>query len=321
MNLYINFSAVTACGECCTGCRKRSEGVCDGCIESDGYVSEWHDSGRCPIHACARKQGVQFCGLCAQFPCSRLPELIPWNPRIIEHLSELARSYREQQESQHSNAPILEPMDVFFENRLSDYDEHMLTAIEGAEEFYPYTASLLPMNAGCEVLDLGCGTGLELGEYFSLNPHARVTGIDLSSGMLDALRAKFPDRDIRLIHGSYFDVPLGEEFFDAAVSVESLHHFTAGDKLSLYRKLHRALKPGSYFVLTDYFAESEALEQEYFENLRLLREEQDIPEGELYHYDTPLTVEHETDILLRAGFSRVETMNRWEATFTLRAKK
>lgn len=34
--------------------------------------------------------------------------------------------------------------------------------IEGAQEFYLYTAACLPMWDSTEVLDLGCGTGLEL---------------------------------------------------------------------------------------------------------------------------------------------------------------
>ena len=83
---------------------------------------------------------------------------------------------------------MLEKMSVFFESRLESYDEHMRTEIEGAGEFYPYTANCLPQSAGCRVLDLGCGTGLELEEYLSLNPTAKITGIDLSEGMLDALR-------------------------------------------------------------------------------------------------------------------------------------
>ena len=107
---------------------------------------------------------------------------------------------------------MLEKMDLFFENRLEEYEEHMLFGIEGAREFYPYTAALLPGNKGCEVLDLGCGTGLELEAYFLRNPEARVTGIDLSEAMLGALADKFPDRcadgRLRLIPGSYFDVPL-----------------------------------------------------------------------------------------------------------------
>lgn len=78
----------------------------------------------------------------------------------------------------------LEKMDEFFNNRLEIYDDHQINCIEGAAEFYRYTANLLPKAIGCKVLDLGCGTGLELEEYFKLNPQANVTGIDLASGML-----------------------------------------------------------------------------------------------------------------------------------------
>ena len=187
----------------------------------------------------------------------------------------------------------LERMDAFFAARVDGYDEHMRTTIEGASGFYAYTASLLPPESGARVLDLGCGTGLELEEYFRLNPGADVTGIDLSGAMLKAQKEKLPDRKISLVLGSYFDVPFGEGEYDAAVSVESLHHFPAEQKEQLYRKLHAALKPGGCFVLTDYFAESEALEKEYFQNLKQLKAEQGLPEDGFFHYDTPLTVDHE----------------------------
>ena len=145
----------------------------------------------------------------------------------------------------------LERMDDFFAARVDGYDEHMRTTIEGASDFYAYTASLLPMEKEARVLDLGCGTGLELEEYFRLNPEADVTGIDLSEAMLKALQEKLPDRKIRLILGSYFDVPFGEGAYDAAVSVESLHHFPAEQKEALYRKLHATLRDNGRFVLTD----------------------------------------------------------------------
>ncbi len=214
---------------------------------------------------------------------------------------------------------MLEEMAAFFEKRLDGYDEHMRTEIEGSGAFYPFTASLLPAKAGCRVLDLGCGTGLELEAYFRLNPGALVTGIDLSPGMLEALRRKFPGREgLELVCGSYFDVPLGENY-DAAVSVESLHHFPAEAKLGLYRRLRAALRPEGVFILTDYFAESEARERAYFEDLRRLRRAEGLPAGS-YHYDTPLTVAHELDILRKAGFSRAEIMARWGNTRTVRAE-
>lgn len=116
---------------------------------------------------------------------------------------------------------MLERMSDFFENRLNGYDEHMMTNIESANKFYPFTAKQLPTAANCRILDLWCGTGLELQEYYLLNPSANVTGIDLSQGMLSALEKKFSAKDIKLICGSYFDVPFGISAFDGAVSVES----------------------------------------------------------------------------------------------------
>ena len=215
----------------------------------------------------------------------------------------------------------LERMDDFFAARVDGYDEHMRTTIEGASGFYAYTASLLPAEKGARVLDLGCGTGLELEEYFRFNPRAEVTGIDLSEAMLKALKEKLPDRTVHLVLGSYFDVPFGEGVYDAAVSVESLHHFPAEQKEALYRKLHAALSDSGWFVLTDYFAESEELEKEYFQNLKLLKGEQGLPENEFFHYDTPLTVDHEMQVLRQAGFSDVQVLKEWGTTFTLLAKR
>ena len=152
---------------------------------------------------------------------------------------------------------MLEKMGEFFDSRLDGYEEHQLNCIESANDFYPFTAGCLPQAPGTRILDLGCGTGLELGYYFGMVPSAEVTGIDLAPGMLQELRDKFPEKKMTLVMGSYFDVPLGEGIFDAAVSVESLHHFTKEEKIPLYAKIRRALKTGGYFIITDYFAGSE----------------------------------------------------------------
>lgn len=213
---------------------------------------------------------------------------------------------------------MLEKMGAFFDARLDGYDEHMLTNIASAREFYPFTARYLPGSPNARVLDLGCGTGLELEEYFARNPMAKVTGIDLAPGMLHLLEAKFADKDIALVCGSYFDVPF-EKGFDAAVSVESLHHFTKEEKIPLYRKLRNAMKDGGYFILTDYFALSDEEEQMHRQELLRLKAEQGITDDAFYHYDTPLTVQHETEALLAAGFASVEVLGSWGATFTIRA--
>lgn len=214
---------------------------------------------------------------------------------------------------------MLEKMEVFFENRLAGYDEHMLTNIEGANEFYKFTAAQLPMGTDSQVLDLGCGTGLELEEYFSFNPGVHITGIDLSAAMLNALAQKFPNKNLHLIKGSYFEVSFEDKKYHAVVSVESLHHFTEKQKILLYRKLFQALAVNGYFILTDYFAQTSELEKEFFDNLMKLKQEQNITDDDFYHYDTPMTVEHEMEILSSAGFSDVSVLKNWGATYTLKA--
>ena len=216
---------------------------------------------------------------------------------------------------------MLEKMAEFFEARLDGYDQHMMQNIEGADKFYPFTVSLLPREAGAEVLDLGCGTGLELEFYFRINPTARITGIDLSAGMLDALRCKFPEKDLNLIQGSYFDVPLETGRYHAAVSVESLHHFTKEEKTDLYKKLFDSLSFGGYFILTDYFSDTAETERSFFADLARFKEEQGIVDGEFYHFDTPLTVEHEIEALLSGGFTKVDVLAQWGATYILLATK
>lgn len=216
---------------------------------------------------------------------------------------------------------ILEKMDDFFNNRIDGYEEHQLNAIASAKEFYPFTAEHLPMDAEARVLDLGCGTGLELGYYFDLNPTARVTGIDMAEKLLETLKNKYAEKNLTVIRGSYFDVPFGQSCYDAVVSVESLHHFTKEEKIPLYTKIFQALRPDGCFLLTDYFSLSEDEETFFRQELLRLKAEQGISDSEFYHYDTPLTVDHEIQALRAAGFSQIEILGQWGPTHTIQAKK
>ena len=53
----------------------------------------------------------------------------------------------------------------------------------------------------------------------------------------------------------------------------------------------------------------------------ILKKEQGINDEEFYHYDTPLTVSHECEAIIEAGFSKVEILKKWGQTFTIRAFK
>ena len=213
----------------------------------------------------------------------------------------------------------LEKMGEFFDARLEGYDDHQLNCIVSAREFYPFTARQLPNHPNAKILDLGCGTGLELEEYFRIQPTAQVTGIDLAPGMLNTLKQKFPQQHLTLLCGSYFTLPFPAVAFDAAVSVESLHHFTKEEKIPLYQKVRKALQPNGYLLITDYFSLSNTEEEEHRATLERLKAEQGLDPHTFYHYDTPLTVEHEIEALTAAGFSNVQVLGSWGATHTLKA--
>ncbi len=216
---------------------------------------------------------------------------------------------------------MLEKMDDFFNNRIDSYEEHQLNMIDSAKEFYPFTAKHLPMDKNVSILDLGCGTGLELGYYFELNPTARITGIDMAEALLSALKKKYVDKKLTILQGSYFDIPFGKNCYDAVVSVESLHHFTQKEKIPLYTKIFQSLLVNGYFLLTDYFALSDDQEAFFRQKLLRLKLEQGIRDNKLYHYDTPLTVEHEIQALQMAGFSKIDILGQWGATHTIKAQK
>lgn len=213
----------------------------------------------------------------------------------------------------------IEEMRAFFTERVDGYDEHMMQNVLDAEG-YARGAALLPEETRT-LLDLGCGTGLQLEAVFARFPGIAVTGVDLTQAMLDALKAKHPEWALRLICGDYFQVDFGDNRFDAAISYESLHHFTHDEKRGLYRRVLRALRPGGVYVEADYVAATQAEEEALFARREELLSAQGAGEG-LWHFDTPCTVESQLRLLREAGFRNVALDMRWaENSAVLVARK
>ena len=214
----------------------------------------------------------------------------------------------------------LEPMADFFAARVDSYDEHMINNVEGCKEGYTKMAELIPTDAK-SLLDLGCGTGLELDHILSRLPHLSVTGIDLSETMLKKLIEKHPESSLNLICGDYFSTDMGVKYYDTAVSFESLHHFTAEKKLPLYKRIFDALTENGIYIECDYMVETQEEEELYMAENARLRKEQNIPLDAFYHYDTPLTVDNQIALLREAGFTKIEKIFRIGGTVMLTATK
>jgi tRNA (cmo5U34)-methyltransferase len=213
----------------------------------------------------------------------------------------------------------LEKMDAFFNARAISYDDHMLKDL-GLDEFYGEIAGLFAdLKDTDSLLDLGCGTGLELERLFKKCPGLHVKGIDVSEAMLSVLQAKYPGKNLHLVCGSYFDAAFGEDAYTFVLSTYSLHHFTKDQKLTLYKKIYSALKPAGMFVLGDYTVKTQEEEAFYLsESLRLSGES--MPGGS-YHYDTPFTKETEKGLLEGAGFHNIRIIKQWDSTTIFAAVK
>ena len=88
----------------------------------------------------------------------------------------------------------------------------------------------------------------------------------------------------------------------------------------LYKKLRASLKDGGYFILTDYIVDDVEFEEMRMTEYNRLRGLQGKHDGEFYHFDTPLTLEHECEALRDAGFT-VEVLRVFGDTKTVKAVK
>jgi len=104
-------------------------------------------------------------------------------------------------------------------------------------------------------IDICCGTGAGMQ---MLRPHVagRLTGIDMSQGMLDVCGEKieeFPgEASIELVRGDALQMPFDSEF-DLAVCFGAHGHVLVKDEVAFVDEVARVLRPGGRFVfLTGY---------------------------------------------------------------------
>lgn len=210
----------------------------------------------------------------------------------------------------------MEEMSDFFTKRLDDYEEHMSIW----EKSYQIFAEMLPAECR-KILDLGCGTGMELDRIWQRNPDVEVTGVDLCQNMLDKLLKKHSDKRLTTVCEDYFQYDPGQDKWDAVISFESLHHFLPERKKELYRKVYNSLKRGGIFLSGDYIAccdeEEEILRQVYLKK----RKQFAIPDQCFVHFDIPLTLEHEKELLLSAGFVIEEVRDNPDGATLIKAGK
>lgn len=104
---------------------------------------------------------------------------------------------------------------------------------------------LSPLETG-HYLDVGCGSGNYTQALWQRG--VRVTGVDISTQMLDKARKKNPQ--ISWIQGDAKMLPFPPHTFDGAISTLATHHIAAID--IAFREVFRVLRGGRFVIFTSF---------------------------------------------------------------------
>jgi SAM-dependent methyltransferase len=115
----------------------------------------------------------------------------------------------------------------------------------------PFT--LGPINKGDDVLDVGCGAGVDtLFSAMMTGSSGKVVGLDLTPTMLERAkknRSKTDLKNVRFEEGSVENLPFANESFDVVTSNGALN--LVPDKARAFGEIYRVLKPDGRLMVAD----------------------------------------------------------------------
>ena len=221
----------------------------------------------------------------------------------------------------------MSPWQAFFDAHAPHYDANPFTGHTKAE--VDFLLGLFALPTGASVLDIGCGTGRHALELARRG--YRVTGIDLSEGMLNVARAKaaVDGLDVRFLQADATGYQ-ADQSYDAAVCLceGGPGLIGKGDDaeahdLAIFRSAANALRPGAPFLLTTLngYATIRQMQDAIVHEGRFdpatmtsrYEDEWDLPEGPrvVQIYERLFIPPEVTSLLKRAGF-RVDAV--WGGT-------
>ena len=107
------------------------------------------------------------------------------------------------------------------------------------------------IKPGDRILEVGVGTGINTSLY---PPHCQVTGVDLSSSMLDKARervAREGHRNVRLLEMDAQNLTFADDSFDIVYAPYLVS--VVPDPVQVAREMRRVCKPGGKIIILNHF--------------------------------------------------------------------
>jgi ubiquinone/menaquinone biosynthesis C-methylase UbiE len=159
---------------------------------------------------------------------------------------------------------------------------------------------LATVKQGEVMVDLGSGRGADVIRAARLvGLTGNAVGIDATQAMIDKARSSVPAdlTNVRFVCCDLAALAVEADIADVVISNCAINH--APDKAVVYREIHRILKPGGRFVVSDIVAEQE-----------LPAAVRNDPEAWAACYGGAIPQEQVMAAIATAGFSQVEILQR-----------
>jgi ubiquinone/menaquinone biosynthesis C-methylase UbiE len=125
--------------------------------------------------------------------------------------------------------------------------------IQAQKNLTDYCISLLRPIRDKEILEIGCGNGIQALYINASHSPASITGIDLNKANIDIANS---EKDGAKADNVQFFVDDAQKLtkiesgsIDVLLNIESAFHYP--DKVSFLSEIHRVLKPGGQFLIAD----------------------------------------------------------------------
>jgi tRNA (cmo5U34)-methyltransferase len=175
--------------------------------------------------------------------------------------------------------------------------------------------------AAKRLLDIGCGAGNYTLKLLQSLPLSEITLIDLSQPMLERARQRISavtPAQLNLHHLDIREFACGEQQYDVVVAAAVLHHLRSDEEWrAVFGKIHRSLKPGGSFWVSDLVHHSNPAVQammweRYGDYLAQLKGESYREQVFAYieQEDSPRPLLFQLDLLREAGFQEIEVLHK-----------